>query len=176
MSHSPTHDIPQYHPPQLWVRAHRSAATPTPPKPSHPPFLIPPKDQQLWCSATSYAHTQSRPWFRSKLRGKQRQLVPLREEGCGVRPARSSANFTRVGCSPQPLLLVTPPAEQQRKHAAFLQSYGLAEISSFGFCAFSFFFFFVLLFCFVCFFPLAARSLLPKLGKKLQRSKRAKQI
>lgn len=43
MSHSPTHDIPQYHPPQLWVRAHRSAATPTPPKPSHPPFLIPPK-------------------------------------------------------------------------------------------------------------------------------------
>lgn len=93
-----------------------------------------------------------------------------------MRPARSSANFTRVGCSPQPLLLVTPPAEQQRKHAAFLQSYGLAEISSFGFCAFSFFFFFVLLFCFVCFFPLAARSLLPKLGKKLQRSKRAKQI
>lgn len=86
-----------------------------------------------------------------------------------MRPARSSANFTRVGCSPQPLLLVTPPAEQQRKHAAFLQSYGLAEISSFGFCAF----FFV---CCCFFFPLAARSLLPKLGKKLQRSKRAKQI
>lgn len=89
-----------------------------------------------------------------------------------MRPARSSANFTRVGCSPQPLLLVTPPAEQQRKHAAFLQSYGLAEISSFGFCAF--FFCVVVLLCF--FFPLAARSLLPKLGKKLQRNKRAKQI
>lgn len=87
-----------------------------------------------------------------------------------MRPARSSANFTRVGCSPQPLLLVTPPAEQQRKHAAFLQSYGLAEISSFGFCAF----FFVLLFCFVLFFSLGRSVAASKVGKKITEEQESK--
>lgn len=77
-----------------------------------------------------------------------------------MRPARSSANFTLAGCSLQPLLLVTPPAEQQRKHAAFLQSYGVAEISSFCFCAF-----------FVFFFPLGRSVAASKVGKKEQESK-----
>lgn len=43
------------------------------------------------------------------------------------------ANFTLSGRSLQPLVLVTPPAEQQRKHAAFLQSYRVAEIYLFCF-------------------------------------------
>lgn len=60
------------------------------------------------------------------------------------------ANFTLSGRSSQPLVLVTPPAEQQRKHAAFLQSYRVAEIYSF------------------C-FSFGHSVALPKLGKKIMK-------
>lgn len=60
-----------------------------------------------------------------------------RDEDVSPSPA-SSANFTLSGWRSQPLVLVTPPVAHQRRHAAFLLSYGVAEISSF------------------CFFPLAA--------------------
>lgn len=157
MSCSPTRDIPQKYPPGSGApQPHTATATPK----TIPPSFLVPKKTKICGALLCPTHTQRGSWFRSKLRGKQRQLVPLQEEGCRVRPARSSANFTLAGCSLQPLLLVTPPAEQQRKHAAFLQSYRVAEISSFCFCAFFVFFF----------FPLAARSLLPKLGKKSKRA------
>lgn len=58
MSHSPTHDIPQYHPPQLWVRAHRSAATPTPP--NHPtlPSLSPKRPTVVVLCYVLRTHTE----------------------------------------------------------------------------------------------------------------------
>lgn len=55
-----------------------------------------------------------------------------RDEDVSPSPA-SSANFTPSGRSLQPLVLVTPPAARQRRHAAFLQSYRVAEISLFCF-------------------------------------------